>query len=113
MKSVLGLIVLAWVNVYICREIFSLTYPAQLHLMEGALISIAHLGDWWGSVWWPYWNGGMPQEQTGPPLIPMLTALCALLGRISPAAAYHIVAGLFYCLAPLSLSYLYSPIVAA
>jgi hypothetical protein len=102
----LCLIVLAWVNVYICRDMFFTEYTGYSNSMHGVWIAMARLGPpdhWIQPTWWPFWYGGMPYEYTYAPLIPGLTAAFAKVAGCSAARAYHTVSGIFHCLAPVVL----------
>lgn len=73
--------------------------------IEGAYIGISrflitHPGT---SGWFPLWYGGIPFQNTYPPLLHILVAFVAWAFRISPALSHHAVTGLLYCLGPVAL----------
>jgi hypothetical protein len=100
--------VLTALNVYICRDLFRTEYLHHMDSIEGSYIGIsryilAHPRD---LTWFPLWYGGIPFQNTYPPLLHILVAGTAWLFRISPALAHHIVGGAFYCLGPVALMFL-------
>jgi len=97
-------VVLLWINVYICRDLFS-SPSVQTNSMQGSWIALAMRAgnSWFHATWWPYWDGGNPFEFTYAPLVPGLTAMWSAVGRIPYGVAFHSVMGAFYCLAPLTL----------
>ncbi|MGI8741876.1 MAG: hypothetical protein ACR2NN_04780 [Bryobacteraceae bacterium] len=98
------LVALLWINVYICRELFSIHAP-RMNSMHGFWIALAERagGSWFHSVWWPYWDCGIPFEFTYQPFAPGLTAAIAALRGITQVVAFEIVTGLAYCLVPVTL----------
>lgn len=88
-------------NLYFCHELFRVEYLRFFDSNEGTMIAIARF---WtehpGARWFPWFNAGLPIENTYMPLVPALAALAAAAGRISPAHAVHIVTAVFYCLGP-------------
>ena len=98
--------VLAWIQIYICREIFFLDYTGYTNSMHGfwmALARLAPAGHWIRPVWWPFWYGGMPYEYTYAPLIPDLTKAVAALAGWPHGRAFYAVAGFFYVLTPVAV----------
>lgn len=85
--------------------LFRLEYSRFLGSIEGAYIGISRrlLEHPWSLDWWPFWYGGVPFQNTYPPLVHMLTALLAAIAQVSPARAHHAVAGLFFLLGPLAV----------
>jgi len=100
------LAILAWVNIYICRELFFTEYAGHMNSMHGFWMAMARLapaGHWIKPTWWPFWYGGMPFEYTYAPLAPDLTAAYAKIAGCSVARAFHAISGFFYCLTPFAL----------
>ena len=97
--------VLAWVNVYICRELFFTEFIGHTNSLQGLWIAMARLAreHWYQPAWWPYQDSGMPFEHVYMPLVPALTALYAKVGQCSPMRAFNAITGTFYCLGPLTL----------
>jgi hypothetical protein len=96
---------LLWVNVYISRDLFSIEFTRHLQSNEGTFIAIArviiqHPTD---LLWWPFWNIGMPFQNTYFPLLPLTNAAAAQLAGCSPALAFHAVCAIFYCLGPVAV----------
>lgn len=93
------------VNAYVCRELFAIEYSRYMGSIEGAYIGISRymLAHWGDLSWFPGWYGGIPAQNTYPPLLHWLAALAAFLRGISPALAYHWVTAIFYCLGPVTL----------
>ncbi len=98
------LIVLLWINLYICRDLFS-GAMAHMNSMQGFWMAIATRaeGSWFQANWWPYWDSGIPFEATYAPLVPALTAAYSALRGVPHSVAFYSLTGLFYCLVPLSL----------
>ena len=98
-------LVLFGLNALICAPLFRIEYLDQMSSIEGAFIALArymrnHAGD---LAWCPLWFGGMPFQNTYPPLLHALVALVSAAVRISPALAYHAATAFFYCLGPVTL----------
>jgi hypothetical protein len=92
-------------NAWICRELFAVEYSRHLGSIEAAYISISeqilrHGADW---NWWPLWYGGIPFENTYPPLLHLLVAATAWTGGIPAALSHHVVTAVMYCLGPVGL----------
>lgn len=102
--AVVSCVVLLWINVYVCRELFS-TPTAYMNSMHGFWIALARGAgnSWFHPTWWPYWDCGIPFEWTYAPLVPALTAAWSSLRGISPSMAFQSISGVVYCLAPVSL----------
>lgn len=99
------IVTLLWINVYIARDLFTVEFTRHLQSNEGTFIAIArvimqHPTD---LLWWPFWNIGMPFQNTYFPLLPLTTAAVAKLAGCSPALAFHAVCAFFYCVGPVTL----------
>ena len=96
------------VNLYVCRGIFRTDYTRHWGSIEGAYIGISRyiLKHWHDFGWFPLWYGGIPFQNTYPPLLHMLVAGDAWLFGVSAARAHHAVSGAFYCLGPVALFFL-------
>ena len=87
---------LVWLNAYLVRHVFAITYTGATHSMHGYWIALGRLiGDsWWRPGWVPFWAGGMPVELTYAPLVPWLGghvgvyAVMAAAFAIGPAALF-------------------------
>ncbi|MDQ6708705.1 MAG: hypothetical protein M3Z85_22330 [Acidobacteriota bacterium] len=93
------------VNVYLCHELFFLHYSKFLGSIEAAFISISRyvIQNSRDLTWFPLWYGGIPYQNTYPPLLHWIVAGAAQLTRTCPAHAHHLVTAFFYCLAPVSI----------
>jgi hypothetical protein len=92
-------------NFYFVKELFWLEYSQYMGSIEAAYISISRymIENWRDLTWFPLWYGGIPFQNTYPPLLHALVALAAGAFRISPAHAHHLVTAMFYCLGPIAL----------
>jgi len=95
------------VNIILIYPYLSQSSPGWVESIE---VSFITMGRWFAQnfphIWWnPYWYAGFPMRFSYVPLIPVLTALGGFLmndfGR-----AYHIISGISYALAPISLYFL-------
>ena len=99
------LLIIVWLNGYICRQAFFIEYTGRMNSIQGLWIAIARLAGehWFQPAWWPYWYNGMPFEFTYAPLVPGLTAALARLSGFTAAHALQIVSAGVYCLSPAAL----------
>jgi len=99
---------LTYLNVYICRDLFRTEYLRRMESIEGSYIGISRyiLNHPRDLGWFPLWYGGIPFQNTYPPLLHILVAGTAGLFRVSPALAHHMVGATFYCLGPVALMFL-------
>jgi hypothetical protein len=97
-----GCIVLFALNALFCWRLFRVEYLNNLGSNEGTFITFARflLANGVHSGWFPWFNVGLPFENTYLPLTAFLTALGASLARCSPAHAFHFIAALAFSLAP-------------
>jgi hypothetical protein len=104
-KSLFMAIALFATNLYICRELFHVEYLRHMGSIEGAYIGIARyaMAHWRDLSWFPLWYGGIPYQNTYPPLLHWSVALVASVRGFSPAHAYHWTTALLYCLGPVTL----------
>jgi len=98
-------ILLFGVNAYIVHRLFALEYTAHLESNEGSFMAIsrymaAHPFD---MMWWPFWDCGLPFQNTYFPLLHMLVAAFAKLAGCSVALSFHAVCAFFYCLGPMAV----------
>jgi len=108
MPRLLAPIILAALNLYFCRELFRIEYLKWMGSIEAAFISIARyiLDNWRDLSWFPLWYGGIPFQNTYPPLLHAIVALVAATAHVSPARSYHIVIALLFCGGPVTLYFL-------
>ncbi|HTC86806.1 MAG TPA: hypothetical protein VK686_00840 [Bryobacteraceae bacterium] len=95
---------LLWINTYVCRDLFR-NPTAYMNSMHGFWIALAkHAGSNWLQLnWWPYWGCGLPFQFTYAPLIPVLIAAWTAVTGVSHILAFQSIAGVVYCLSPLTL----------
>jgi len=81
------------INVYFTKELFTLEYSQYMGSIEAAFISISRymLDNWRDLTWFPLWYGGIPFQNSYPPLLHAIVAVTAGVFRISPALAHHAV----------------------
>ena len=93
------------VNLYVCRELFRTEYLDQMGLIEAVYIGLARyiLHNARDLTWFPLWYGGIPYQDTYPPLLHWTVALVASLLHWSPALSYHFVTAFLYCIGPVTL----------
>jgi len=89
-------------NAYVAGRVFGLEYSQRMDSIEGAYLGISRhiLTSFTDLSWWPAWYGGIPFQNSYPPLLHYLVALFAGVSRASVPRAHHIVTAVFYCLGP-------------
>jgi hypothetical protein len=104
-RTVLICLALFVLNAVICWPLFGVEYLDAFQSNEGTYITFADfLRRYWPHVgWFPWFDAGMPFEDTYLPLVAFLSAVVSLVGRCSPAHAFHFVLALTYSLAPVFL----------
>ncbi len=92
-------------NAFLSWPLFRIEYLDQFQSNEGSWMALAKfLQENWPHVsWFPWFNAGMPFENTYLPGVGALVAVVSIVGRCSPAHAIHIVAAMAYSLAPVFL----------
>ncbi len=95
-------LVLLLLNVWIAGKLFAVEYSAYLGSNEGIFIAMARQiaarpGD---LLWWPFWDCGMPFQNTYLPLLQVLVGFFSRITGHSPALSFHQVSAAFFCLAP-------------
>ncbi|MGH9720537.1 MAG: hypothetical protein ACRD8O_10020 [Bryobacteraceae bacterium] len=96
------------VNAWIIARLFRTEYTEWVSSIEGAYIGLARwiARHWTQLDWYPLWYGGVPFENTYPPLLHVVVAATAQATGMSEARAYHTVCGAMYCLGPVTLFWL-------
>jgi len=92
-------------NAFITLPLFRIEYTTEMGSIEAAFIGLAgyilrHFPDF---NWFPLWYGGIPYQDSYPPLLHFAVAGVAALLRIPPALAYHALTAALYALAPVAL----------
>ena len=97
-------------NAWLAQKWLGLEYTHARQSIEWAYLALArYIGEhgfstiYGDAEWFPYWYGGVPFENTYPPLVHYTVAILAKLLGASPGRAYHLVTGFFFCLAPLGV----------
>jgi hypothetical protein len=92
-------------NCYFAKDLFSLEYSQFMGSIEAAYISISRymIANWRDLSWFPLWYGGIPFQNSYPPLLHGVVAVTATILRMSPAHAHHFVTAFFYALGPVAL----------
>jgi hypothetical protein len=92
-------------NAAICWPLFGIEYLDDFQTNEGSWIAFAKfLREYWPHVrWFPWFDGGMPFENTYLPGLTSIVALASMIAQCSPAHAFHFVVAVAYSLAPVSL----------
>ena len=104
-QTAAGALLLFCLNAYVCRELFVTEFTQHMGSIEGAYIALARyvMEHPWGLTWFPWWYGGVPYQNTYPPLLHLLVAAVASTAEISAPLSYHAVTAAAYCLGPVSL----------
>jgi hypothetical protein len=104
-QTAFACVALLALNAVVCGPLFTVEYLNGFQSNEGFFMAIGKfLRDYWPHVsWFPWFDGGMPFENTYLPLTGALVAVFSWLGRTSPAHAYHFAMALAYSLAPVFL----------
>jgi hypothetical protein len=91
-------------NVLLAWRLYKIEFSRFMGSIEGAYIGISRhiLASGWDLGWWNAWYGGMPFENTYPPLLHILVAIAAWAGHISAARSHHIVTALFFSFGPVT-----------
>jgi hypothetical protein len=92
-------------NALICHKLFFTEYLPYMGSIEGAYIGLSryileHAPD---LTWFPLWYGGIPYENSYPPLLHFVVAAVAWVNGASPALAHHVTGAVVYCLGPVTL----------
>lgn len=96
------------INAWLAARLARIEYLPYLSSIEGAYIGLA---DWiarhpWDWRWFPLWYGGIPFQNSYPPLLHFLTAGVIRITGLSAASAYHAVTAATYIAGPLCLYWL-------
>jgi hypothetical protein len=93
------------VNALVTPWIFKLSYARWMGSIEAVYIGLARyiLDHFPDLTWFPLWYGGIPYQDSYPPLLHFTVAGLAAVGRLTPAVAYHAVTACIYTLGPVAL----------
>jgi hypothetical protein len=105
MSSRLTAALIFLLNFWIAGKLFTIEWLDQMASIEGAYIALARYiaGHWRELDWLPLWYGGIPFQNSYPPLLHLLDAAAVTWLGLTPARAYHAVTALFFCLGPVAL----------
>ncbi len=94
----LPLAALTALNLWIMGGLTAIVYSAHMGSIEAAYVSLSEqiLRHGFGLGWWPLWYGGIPFQNTYPPVLHVLVALWAKLTGASAALAHHQVTAAVY-----------------
>jgi hypothetical protein len=97
-----------FLNVYTAWPLFVTEYIRHMFSIEAAYIALTRytMENWTQLTWFPLWNAGMPYQNAYQPGLPIASAMVARACGLSPALAYHVAIGLFYCLGPVGMFFL-------
>jgi hypothetical protein len=100
--SVLALLAL---NVWVSARLFRTEFTPFMYSIEGSYVALARWYEvnWAHPGWFPLWYGGIPIENTYPPLLHHLTALFSFATGMTAVHSVHAVTAAFYCLGPVAL----------
>src|SRR5882672_3167111 len=86
-------------NFYICRELFSIEFIANLDSNEGVFVALSRFfrENFTDQRWFPLFNCGVPIENAYQPLLPVLAAATGWVSGWSVEHAFHFVLALTYC----------------
>ena len=92
-------------NAAIVWPLFQTEYLDDFQSVEGIFLTFSHfLREYWPhSSWFPWFDAGMPFENSYLPLVSYVVAAIAFVTRCSPAHAFHFLTALFYSLGPVFL----------
>jgi hypothetical protein len=101
----LCILLLCAINFLFARKLFRVEFSDRLGSIEGTFIAIArqlvaHPRD---LIWWPFWDTGMPFQNTYLPLLHMIVAAWSALSHYSPARSYHQISAIFFILGPVTV----------
>src|ERR1035438_2407827 len=96
---------LAAINAFVTLRLFGIDYTSEMGSIEASWIALArYTSEHFGHFnWFPLWYGGIPYQDTYPPLLPFAVAAVTVAANISPGLAYHIVTAAVYALTPAAL----------
>ncbi|HSB14973.1 MAG TPA: hypothetical protein VLE22_10975 [Bryobacteraceae bacterium] len=104
-KLILAALLLFLLNVWISGRLFRFEFVDHMNSIEGTHIALGRWvsENWRDLSWFPLWYGGIPYQNTYPPLHHWIVGLVSSVGDVPPARAYHAVTAVFYSLGPVTL----------
>ncbi|MEO5923243.1 MAG: hypothetical protein ABIR70_05380 [Bryobacteraceae bacterium] len=104
-RDLLAVAAIFILNAYVAFNLFAAEYLDRMDSIEAAFIALTRYISEHGLElgWFPLWYGGIPFQNTYPPLHHAISALWVVCFGVSPAHAYHFTAATFYCLGPVAV----------
>ncbi len=104
-KTVSLAAVLFAINAFITLRLFGIDYTTEMASIEAAYIGLArYICEHFAHFnWFPLWYGGIPYQDTYPPLLHFVVAAVTTTAHTSPGLAYHLVTAAVYALTPAAL----------
>ena len=101
---ILGGVVIGAINFAVAQRLFGLEFSKDLQTNEGFFMGISRILAEHPSetLWWPFSDSGIPFRHTYLPLLQFVVAAFSRVAHCSVGTAFHTVAGLFFCLGPVS-----------
>jgi len=92
------------INAMVAGRLFGIEFSSYTSTNEGSFIAIGRiLAEHGETLWWPFWDSGIPFSHTYSPLLPAIVAGFSALTHCSPALSFHIAGAFFYALGPATL----------
>ena len=107
-RTTVTAVLLFALNCAMCWRFFKVEYNLHWGSIEGAYVGLARYIrlHWPDLEWFPQWYGGIPFQNTYPPLLHLIVAGVAALTGWSEAYSYHFTIGVFYALGAVTLYFL-------
>jgi hypothetical protein len=92
-------------NVWLSARLFRTEFTPFMYSIEGSYMGLArwYKVNWTHPGWFPLWYGGIPIENSYPPLLHHIVALFSFATGMTVAHSVHAVVAAFYCLGPVAL----------
>lgn len=97
-------------NLWVVAKWLTIEYTDARGSIEWAYLTLArYIGEhglstiYGNGEWFPYWYGGVPFENTYPPLLHFVVAIVARLSHLSEGKSYHLLTAFFFCLGPVTV----------
>jgi hypothetical protein len=105
LSALYGVLALLALNVWISARLFRTEFTPFMYSIEGSYIGLArwYKVNWAHPGWFPLWYGGIPIENTYPPLLHHLVALFSYATGMTVVHSVHAVTAAFYCLGAVAL----------
>src|SRR5947209_14733149 len=96
------------INAFVARRLFWIDFTQHMESIEGSYMSISRwaMDHWHDLTWFPLWFTGSPFDRVYQPGLHLSVAELARILQWTPEHSYHVLTGLAYALAPVSLFWL-------